>query len=109
MVYIKGALLWASDDGVAAVEGVDVIAAARRSIMDWTSTKASRVIEISHAPAHEMIYCWDVVVVEREDNGPLLVDDVVAQLHDYFQDPLLKKRVHESLTWMEGSLGLRFL
>lgn len=47
--------------------------------------------------------CWDAMVVQREDNEPLTIGDVVRQLQAHFDRPFIRNRTREALAWMYNS------
>ncbi|KAF2851351.1 hypothetical protein T440DRAFT_554291 [Plenodomus tracheiphilus IPT5] len=42
---------------------------------------------------------WAYLIVQREDGGAVLVGDVVAQLHVWFNSDFIKQRLREALAW----------
>jgi hypothetical protein len=47
---------------------------------------------------------WDYIMIRSKDGKPLLVRDVVAQLHEWFNSEFIADRIRESLAWMYNSI-----
>jgi hypothetical protein len=47
---------------------------------------------------------WDYIMLKSKDGSPLLVRDVVAQLHEWFNSEFIKGRIRESMAWMYNSI-----
>jgi hypothetical protein len=47
---------------------------------------------------------WDYVLVKTEDGSPLLVRDVVIQLHAWAANPFIGDKLREALVWMYNSV-----
>jgi hypothetical protein len=47
---------------------------------------------------------WSYIMLRTKEGSPLLVGDVVAQLHEWFNSEFIKGRIRESLAWMYNSI-----
>jgi hypothetical protein len=47
---------------------------------------------------------WDYFMIKTPDGSPLLVRDVVAQLHAWAANPFIGDKIRESMAWMYNSV-----